>query len=87
MARKALIAKHAKLQKIRQRYYEACKAAEAAWEPKPKKPKGYQPTKWYNRCASTGKTRSYMRDFGVSRQAFRNYARKGLIMWLRKSSW
>jgi ribosomal protein S14 len=28
-----------------------------------------------------------MRDYGVSRQAFRNYARKWLIMGLRKSSW
>jgi ribosomal protein S14 len=28
-----------------------------------------------------------MRDFWVSRQAFRRYAREGIIMWLRKSSW
>jgi small subunit ribosomal protein S14 len=76
MARKALIVKHAKLEKVRQRYYEACKAAKAAGQPVPPKQRGYQPTKWYNRCAATGKTRSFMRDYGVSRQAFRNYARK-----------
>lgn len=87
MARKALIVKHAKFARRRQRYYEACQAAKAAGQPVPPKPKWYQPTKWYNRCAATGKTRSFMRDFGVSRQAFRNYARQGIIMGLRKSSW
>jgi ribosomal protein S14 len=35
----------------------------------------------------TGKTRSYMRDFGVSRQAFRKYAREWMVMWVRKASW
>ncbi len=80
MARKALIVKHQKLARVRQRYYDACQAAKAAGKPLPPKPKGYQPTKWYNRCATTGKTRSYMRDFGVSRQAFRNFARKGVVM-------
>jgi ribosomal protein S14 len=28
-----------------------------------------------------------MRDFGVSRQAFRKYAREWVIMWVRKASW
>ena len=87
MARKALIVKHQKLARARQRYYEACKAAKEAGQPIPPKPKNYKPTKYYNRCATTGKTRSYMRDFGVSRQAFRRYAREGIIMGLRKSSW
>lgn len=86
MARKALIVKQQKLEKMRQRYYELVKKAKAEWKPIPK-PKRYKPTKYYNRCALTGKTRSYMRDFGVSRQAFRRYAREGLIMGLKKSSW
>jgi len=49
-------------------------------------PKNWRPTKYYSRCQTTWKTRGYMRDFGVSRQAFRRYAREGIIMWLRKSS-
>jgi ribosomal protein S14 len=49
-------------------------------------PKGRQPTKFYNRCWTSWKVRSYMRDFWVSRQAFRRYAREWIIMWLRKSS-
>lgn len=87
MARKALIVKHQKLARARQRYYEACKAAKEAGKPLPPKPKKYQSTKFYNRCATSGKTRSFMRDFGVSRQAFRRYAREGIIMGLRKASW
>lgn len=86
MARKALIVKQQKLARKRQRIYEEMmKAREEGKEYTP--PKDRKPTKFYNRCAATGKTRAYMRDFGVSRQAFRRYAREGIIMGLRKSSW
>ncbi len=86
MARKALIAKHNKLMRRRQRIYEEMKKAKAEGrEYTP--PKSRQPTKFYNRCQATGKTRAYMRDFGVSRQAFRRYAREGIIMGLKKASW
>ncbi len=85
MARKALIVKHKKLAARRQRIYEEMKKAkEEGREYTP--PKDRQPTKYYNRCLSSGKTRSYMRDFGVSRQAFRRFAREWIIMGLRKSS-
>ena len=80
MARKALIVKQQKLARKRQAYYEACKAAKEAGQPLPPKPKSLRGCKFYNRCATSGKTRSYMRDFGVSRQAFRRYAREGVIM-------
>lgn len=86
MARKALIVKQQKLAKKRQRYYELVQQCKAEGKPVPKV-KWYKPTKFYNRCAATGKTRAYIRDFGVSRQALRRYARHGLIMGLRKSSW
>lgn len=85
MARKALIVKQQKLAKRRQEIYEQKKLAESNGEiyiP----PKNRKPTKFYNRCGATGKTRSYMRDFWVSRQAFRRYARNWLIMGVRKSS-
>ena len=86
MARKALIVKHQKLMRRRQRIYEEMKKAkEEGREYTP--PKDWKPTKFYNRCQASGKTRWYMRDFWVSRQAFRRYAREGIIMWLRKSSW
>lgn len=86
MARKALVVKHQKLMAQREKYYALLKEARANWQPDPT-PKRWKPCKWYNRCQLTGKTRSFMRDFGVSRQAFRKYAREGLIMGVRKSSW
>ena len=85
MAKKALIAKHKKLAKRRQFIYEQKKLAESKGETYVY-PKDRQPTKFYNRCWATWKTRSYMRSFWVSRQAFRRYAREWVIMWVRKSS-
>lgn len=86
MARKALIAKHKKLMRRRQRIYEERKRVVNAWWTYVP-PKDRQPTKFYNRCQATWKTRAYMRDFGVSRQAFRKFARQWVIMWLKKASW
>ena len=75
MARKALIVKQQRLATRRQRIYEMKKEAEAKGvEFTP--PKDWKPTKFYNRCGTSGKVRGYMRDFGVSRQAFRRYARQ-----------
>lgn len=85
MARKAIVVKQQKLAKQRQRIYEMKKAAEEKGE-EFTPPKWRQPTKFYNRCQTSWKTRSYMRDFGVSRQAFRRYAREWIIMGLKKSS-
>lgn len=85
MARKALIVKQKKLAKRRQEIYEQKKLAESKGEVYIF-PKWRQPTKFYNRCGATGKTRAYMRDFWVSRQAFRRYAREWIIMGVKKSS-
>ncbi len=46
-----------------------------------------QTTKYYNRCRLCGRSKSYIRDFGICRVCLRAYAREGLIMWLRKASW
>lgn len=43
-------------------------------------------TKYYNRCRTCGRNRSFMREFGICRVCFRKYAREGLIMWVKKSS-
>ncbi len=40
-----------------------------------------------NRCNMTGRPRGYMRDFGISRVAFRDMVLFGLIPGLTKSSW
>lgn len=41
----------------------------------------------HNLCAFTGRTRGYMRRFGMSRIVFREKALKGEIPGVRKLSW
>lgn len=50
-------------------------------------PKDASPVRLRNRCAVSGRSRGFMRDFGLSRIAFRNMAREGKIPGIRKSSW
>ena len=69
MARKALVAKQAKLYKKR---FEEGKSVG---------------TKYYNRCGLCGRSKSYIREFGICRVCFRKYAREGMLMWVRKASW
>ncbi len=40
-----------------------------------------------NRCAVTGRSRGYMREFGLSRITFRELARQGKIPGVKKASW
>ncbi len=49
--------------------------------------KPHHPTKVYNRCKLCGRNRGYMRKFDMCRICFREHAREGKIMGLRKSSW
>ena len=73
MARKALVEKQKKLLELRLKCL-----AEGRKMP--------YSTKYYNRCRVTGRSKSYMRDFGIDRVTFRKLAREGKIMGLRKSS-
>lgn len=41
----------------------------------------------YNRCAISGRSKGYMRYFGISRIVFREMAHKGLLPGVTKSSW
>ena len=45
------------------------------------------PTRVYNRCKACGKVRGYMRKFELCRICFRELAREGKIMGVKKSSW
>ena len=40
-----------------------------------------------NRCQITGRSRGYMRQFGISRIQFREMASQGLIPGVKKASW
>lgn len=74
MARKALVIKQQRLLKDK-------KAAQAAGK------KMTQSTKYYNRCRLCGRTKSFIRDFGICRVCLRKYGREGMIVGLRKASW
>lgn len=40
-----------------------------------------------NRCASCGRPRGFLRDFGLCRICFRSMALKGLLPGVTKASW
>lgn len=45
------------------------------------------PTRVYNRCKLCGRNHGYMRKFAMCRICFRELARSGKLMGIRKSSW
>jgi small subunit ribosomal protein S14 len=44
-------------------------------------------TRGYNRCPICGRSRSYIRKFGLCRICFRAMSLKGELPGVRKSSW
>lgn len=89
MAKKSIVARDLKRQKMIQRY--AVKRAELKnmgdQEGLHLLPRNSSPTRWKNRCTETGRPRAYMRTFGLSRITFREHANKGEIPGVTKSSW
>lgn len=60
--------------------------AKKCLEVKQKQPQKFK-VREYNRCSISGRSRGYIRYFGVSRIVLRELAHKGLIPGLRKASW
>jgi small subunit ribosomal protein S14 len=89
MAKKSILARDAKRDRMIAKY--AAKRAELKaagdYEGLALLPKNSSPTRHTNRCAQTGRSRAYMRQFGLSRIAFREHASKGEIPGVTKSSW
>jgi small subunit ribosomal protein S14 len=50
-------------------------------------PRNSSPVRIRNRCQLTGRSRAYVRRFGLSRIAFRENALQGNIPGVRKASW
>lgn len=89
MAKKANIARDLKRQKMIKKY-EAKRAELKAMgdqEGLHKLPRNSSPTRYNNRCIETGRSRGYMRTFGLSRISFREHASKGEIPGVTKASW
>ncbi len=89
MARKSLIAREAKRQKLVDKFIKLRKELkeQGDYEALQKLPKNSSPVRLHNRCMFTGRARSYYRKFGVSRLVLREMALKGEIPGLKKSSW
>lgn len=89
MAKKSSIARDKKRQVMHAKY--AAKRAELKalgdLEGLAKLPRNSSPTRLKNRCSETGRSRAYMRRFGLSRLSFREHAVKGEIPGVTKASW
>ncbi|MEQ8303197.1 MAG: 30S ribosomal protein S14 [Cytophagales bacterium] len=89
MARKAVIARERKRQRLVERYAEKRKALKEAgdWQGLDKLPKNSSPVRLHNRCLITGRPKGYMRKFGINRVTFREMASDGKIPGITKASW
>lgn len=89
MAKKSMVAKEKKRQKIVEKYADLRKELKAKgdYEALRKLPRDSSPTRLHNRCEVTGRPRGYLRKFKMSRIAFRELAHKGQLPGIKKSSW
>jgi len=89
MAKKSSIAREKKRQQLVEKYAAERKRLREAqdWEGLSKLPKNSNPTRLRNRCGVTGRSRGYIRRFGLSRITFREMALNGEIPGVTKSSW
>ncbi|KIS03813.1 30S ribosomal protein S14 [Paucilactobacillus wasatchensis] len=89
MAKKSKIEKAKRIDATIQRY--AAVRAEMIrnhdYEGLSKLPRDASPTRHRNRDTLDGRSRGYLRQFGMSRINFRNYAHAGQIPGVRKASW
>ena len=89
MAKKSKVVKEKKRQELVLKYAEMRSELKGKgdYEALRKLPRDSAPTRLKNRCEVTGRPRGYLRKFKMSRIAFREYAHKGQIPGVKKSSW
>ncbi len=89
MARKAIIAREHKRERLVKKYAELRKKLkeEGNWEELDKLPKNSSKVRLHNRCKLTGRPKGYMRKFGINRVTFRQMALAGKIPGVTKASW
>jgi len=89
MAKKSIVARQAKREKMVARYAakRAVLKAEGNYAALDLLPKNSSPVRLKNRCQLTGRPRGYMRHFGLSRLMFRDMALAGKIPGVTKASW
>ena len=101
MARKASIERDKKRARMIEKYSDQWEANRAialdnslSWDERQqallnmaKLPKNSHATRKKNRCFVTGRSRGYIRHFGLSRITFRELALRGELPGIRKASW
>ncbi|CDQ17778.1 SSU ribosomal protein S14P [Halobacillus karajensis] len=89
MAKKSKVVKEKKRQATVERYAALREELKEKgdYEALRKLPRDSSPTRLTGRCEVTGRPRGYMRKFNMSRIAFREFAHKGQIPGVKKSSW
>jgi small subunit ribosomal protein S14 len=89
MARKAVIARERKREKLVAKFAAKRKALKEAgdYEGLDKLPRNSSKVRLHNRCMLTGRPKGYMRKFGISRVTFREMASDGKIPGITKASW
>ncbi len=89
MAKKSKVVKEQKRRALVEKYAAIRRELkeQGDYEALRKLPRDSSPTRLKNRCEVTGRPRGYLRKFKMSRIAFREYAHKGQIPGVKKSSW
>jgi len=89
MAKKSWIARNRKRKRMVAKYSAKRNRLREAgdWEALQKLPRDASPVRVRNRCMVTGRSRGYLRKFGVSRIVFREMALAGKIPGVCKASW
>ncbi len=89
MAKTSQLARYAHKVKLVKKYAEKRAALKLAGDSVglQKLPRNSSPVRLKNRCSITGRSRGFMRSFGVSRIQFRELALEGKIPGVKKASW
>jgi small subunit ribosomal protein S14 len=89
--RKRMVKRYAAKRKTLKLVMESVKATAAekaaAQVALQKLPRNSSPNRVRNRCEMTGRSRGFLREFGLSRIALRELALEGKIPGVRKASW
>ncbi|AIC96483.1 MULTISPECIES: 30S ribosomal protein S14 [Shouchella] len=89
MAKKSKVAKEMKRQALVEQYAQKRKELKEKGDyiALAKLPRDSSPARLTRRCRVTGRPRGVLRDFELSRIAFRELAHKGQIPGVKKASW
>ena len=89
MAKKSVIAREKKRERMVQKYAELRKKLkeEGNWDALDKLPRNGSTVRLHNRCQLTGRPKGYLRRFGLCRVKFREMALAGKIPGVTKASW